>query len=277
MPDETAVSTHYTQGGLLQAIETGVARLGKTPDSVTLDDLGPVDEFHIGGRGASEAFLDQLAIAPDHRVLDIGCGLGGPARFTASRYRCAVEGIDLTAEFVDTGRALNAWVGLEDQVMLVHGSALSMPYGDARFDHAYMMHVGMNIADKSGLFAEAARVLKPRGCFGIYDVMQTGDGEIAYPVPWSGTAETSSLATPGAYREGLEAAGFEIMAERNRRDFAIAFFERMAAQTQQAGGPPPLGLHLVMGQTARLKFANLVANLAAGHVAPIELIARKSG
>jgi len=151
MPTQQDISTHYTHGNLVAAIRSGVESLGKTIDSVTVDDLGPVDEFHTGGRQASEHFIDQLGFTPDMHILDIGCGLGGPARFVASRYRCRVDGIDLTPEYIETGRVICGWVGLDDRISLHQGSALSMPFADGAFDGAYMLHVGMNIEDKAKL------------------------------------------------------------------------------------------------------------------------------
>jgi len=162
------------RNGLVAAIRDGLGKLGKTPATVTVDDLAPVDEFHIGGRQASEAFLAQLALTPNQRVLDIGCGLGGSARFAATRYGCEVTGIDLTGAFVDTGKVLCDWVGLADRVSLLQGSALDMLFESGAFDAAYMLHVGMNIADKRQLCADVHRVLRPGACFGIYDLMRTG-------------------------------------------------------------------------------------------------------
>jgi len=276
MPEHNDVSEHYTHGGLIEAIAVAIDALGKTTDTITVDDLAPVDEFHIGGRRASEEFLDQLSLSAERHVVDIGCGLGGAARFAASRFGCKVTGIDLTDEFVETGRVLSEWVGLDDRISLHQGSALSMPFGDAGFDAAYMLHVGMNIADKAKLFSEVSRVLQPGSLFGIYDVMQTGEGALTFPVPWAATAETSAVAEPENYKALLEAAGFTIVNERNRRDFALAFFDQLRAATQAAGGPAPLGLHVLMGKSTPDKVQNMIANIAAGRIAPVELIARKS-
>ena len=216
MPSQTDVSRHYTRGGLIEAIQAGIATLGKTPQTVTIDDLAPVDEFHIGGRKASVEFLDQLGLTAESQVLDVGCGLGGPARFAASRYRSQVTGIDLTSEFVDTGNTLCTWVGLDSCVTLRQGSALEMPFPDSSFDSAYMIHVGMNIADKETLALEVARVLRPGSLFGIYDVMQTGPGELVYPLPWATRPDLSAVASPERYKAALQAAGYDIVAERNR-------------------------------------------------------------
>lgn len=270
------VAKHYTHGSLIASIRAGIESLGKTTDSVTVDDLAPVDEFHIGGRKSSEEFLGQLGLASEHHVLDVGCGLGGAARFVASRYRCRVTGIDLTQEYVETGRTLCGWVGLDDRVSLHQGSALAMPFPGGDFDGAYMLHVGMNIEDKAQLCSEVSRVLQSGSPFGIYDVMRTGDGELTYPVPWATTAESSALAEPEQYREALRAAGFAVIAERNRRDFALAFFEQLRAKTSAAGGPPPLGLHILMGKNTPDKVRNMIDNISAGRIAPVELIARKA-
>lgn len=274
MPDPDAVSTHYARVGLIETIRSALETLGRSTASVTLDDLAPVDEFHMGGREATEQLVGQLGLAADDRVLDVGCGLGGAARVVAARHGCRVTGIDLTAGYVEAGTALCRWTGLDRRIDLHHGSALAMPFADARFDAAYMMHVGMNVADKAALCAEVRRVLRAGATFGLYDVTRTGEGDLVYPLPWADAAENSVVATPAAYRATLEEAGFEVLRERDRRDFALDFFARMRARAEAAGGAPPLGIHLLMGDGARAKVENMVASLAAGRIAPIEIIAR---
>jgi SAM-dependent methyltransferase len=275
MTGKNEVADHYTHGSLLDAIRTGLETTGKTPETVTIHDLAPIDEFHIGGRIASEEFLGQLALTDGIHALDVGCGLGGGARFAVHQFGCQVSGVDLTPEFVETGQALCGWLGLGDQVHLQQGSALELPFADGHFDAAYMMHVGMNIADKKALFAEVSRVLKPGAVFGVYDVMQTGPGEMTYPVPWASTSATSALAAPQDYKSALESAGFDIKAERNRRDFALQFFADLSAKVAAAGGPPPLGSHILMGEDRAEMVKNMVTNITAGRIAPVEIVARK--
>lgn len=275
MPDKKTVVAHYTHGSLLEAIVAGLRALGKTPATVLLEDLAPVDEFHIGGRVATEDFLDQVHIEAKDHVLDVGCGLGGSSRLAAQRYACRVTGVDLTNEYIETGNALCAWLGLEEFVLLTKGDATATAYADDTFNKAFMLHVGMNIADKPGLARELHRVLKPGGTLGIYDVMRVGDGPMTYPVPWAGDAAGSAVASLAAYREALEAAGFEISAERNRRDFALDFFARLQASPSSAAGPPPLGLHILMGDTAPTKVRNMIENISENRIAPFEIIAQK--
>ncbi|MEZ5658657.1 MAG: class I SAM-dependent methyltransferase [Burkholderiaceae bacterium] len=277
MINEDTLARHYAQGNVLEAITAGIARLGKTPQTVTIDDLAPVDEFHVGGREATSAFLDQLGISGDDHLLDIGCGLGGASRLAAHRYGCRVTGIDLTAEYVQAGNTLCAWLGMADRIRLEQGNATVLMQPAASFDRATMLHVGMNIADKQGLARGVWRVLRPGGVFGIYDLMRVGDGELTFPVPWASEPGASALARPDDYHAALVGAGFEIIGERNRREFALEFYERMRGKAAAAGGPPPLGLHLLMGPQAATKLKNMIQNIARGNIAPIELIARKPG
>lgn len=273
-PSREDVAAHYRVPGLLDAIRAGLAAMGKGPDTVTPDDLAPIEEFHIGGRPATKEVLDQLGLEPGQHVLDIGCGIGGPARFAAHAYGQRVTGIDVTPDYIEIGQTLSRWVGLADRVTLQQGSATDLTFAPATFDAAYMLHVGMNIADKEALCREAARVLKPGALFAVYDVMRLNDQPLKFPVPWAAHAGLSSVAPPSAYRGALKAAGFAVIAERNRRDFAITFFENLRAK-QAAAAPPPLALIQIMGPDAPLKISNLLENLKAGIVGPCEIIARK--
>jgi len=272
---KNSITEHYTHGQLLDRILQGVKAIGKTPATVTVDELAPVDEFHIGGRQASEDFICQLELSADDHTLDIGCGIGGTSRFVASRFGCRVTGIDLTPEFVSTGQSLCDWVGLSSQVELHQGDATEMPFANESFDAAFMLHVGMNIVNKARMFAEVYRLVKPSAIFGIYDVMQTTDEPLTYPVPWSSVPGTSALATQEQYVEALEQTGFDIIKIRDRREFAADFFAETRRRMEQAGGSPPLGVHIAMGDSAPIKISNMVENIAAGRVSPVEIFAAK--
>jgi SAM-dependent methyltransferase len=150
-----------------------------------------------------------------------------------------------------------------------------MPFRTGSFDAAFMLHVGMNIADKAGLFAEVYRLLKPAALFGVYDVMQTGDEALRYPVPWAGTPDSSALATREQYIDALEQAGFDILGVRDRRTFAAGFFAETRRRMEAADGAPSLGVHIAMGDSAAVKISNMVENIAAGRVAPVEILVSK--
>lgn len=277
MPVEEDVARHYTSGNLLERIRQGLAAMGCDPDNPGLDDLKPVDEFHIGGVEATRDLLAQIGLGPAAALLDIGSGLGGPARFIASSTGCHVTGIDLTEEFVATARALSGLTGLGDRTSFVTGSALDLPFAAASFDAATLIHVGMNLPDKLALFKGVARVLRAGGAFAVYDVMRVGPGDLAYPVPWAETAATDFSVPPEAYRAAAEAAGFTIAAERGRCSFALDFFRARQADVAARGGLPPLGIHLLTGVTGPQKMRNMMNNIEAGMVAPVEMICRLGG
>jgi len=273
MEIEQAVARHYAHGSLEEAILSALAAAGKDVNHLTPKDLAPVDEFHVGGRQATMAFAEQFGVRPGMRLLDIGCGLGGAARYFAHEHGCQVTGIDLSGEYVDVANALAARVGLDERVSCELGSALALPFDPESFDAAYMFHVGMNIENKAKLFAEVRRVLASSGRFGIYDVMRLGAGELSYPVPWASGPESSFVADPASYRRLLVAAGFEVVKERDRRDFALEVFAQMRARGA-AAGPAPLGLHIVMGASAALKVRNMIGDISSGLIAPTEMMCR---
>lgn len=273
MEIEQAVARHYAHGSLEQTILDALAAAGKDVNRLTPKDLAPVDEFHVGGRQATMAFAQQFGLRPGMRLLDIGCGLGGAARYFAHEHGCQVTGIDLSGEYVGVANALAARVGLDERVSCQAGSALALPFAPGSFDAAYMFHVGMNIEDKSRLFAQVRRVLTPSGLFGIYDVMRLAAGGLSYPVPWASGPESSFVADAASYRRLLVAAGFEVLQERDRRDFALEVFAQMKARGADAGRAP-LGLHIVMGANAGQKVKNMIADIGAGLITPTELICR---
>jgi len=275
MSYDKTVADHYLHGDLINAIKAALPALGKTIESVTIEDLAPVDEFHIGGRIATDNLVAQLNFSEQHHVLDVGCGLGGASRYVARKYKSRVTGIDLTPEYIETGKVLCDWLNLDGAVTLEQGSALSMPFQDEMFDGAYMLHVGMNVEDKNSLFAEICRVLKPGAYFGVYDIMRQQDGELAYPVPWATQSTNSKLSTPDQYKKSLADAGFEFSVENNRRTFALEFFKQLRANTKANGGPPPLGLHTLMQATTAEKVGNMVENISNNLIAPVEIIVKK--
>lgn len=268
---EEAVAQHYSHGALEEQILGALSTIGIDPEHLQADQLAPVDEFHIGGRAATVALVDQMDLRPGLRVLDVGSGLGGTARYLAQNHRVTVTGIDLTDEYVQVARSLTRRAGLGEQVTFHQGSATALPFNDHSFDRACMLHVGMNIADKQTLFAELQRVLTADGTLGIYDVMRTGTTNVTYPVPWASTPATSFLVEPAHYREQLAKVGLSVALERDRREFGVTFFRQLRAMIAETG-PPTLGLHIVMGQDAATKVANMIDNLERASIAPVEMI-----
>ena len=270
---ENAVAGHYGAPNLLDRIYAGLEAAGADLANLTLEDLEPVDEFHIGRHKATIHAVSRLSPIADDHVLDIGCGIGGAARYLAQATGCRVTGVDLTPEYIEIAQALTEKTGLGGKVTYETASALDMPFADGAFDKAITLHVAMNIHDRAGLYGEIARVLKPGATFCVYDVMKQGDEPIVYPVPWAETAETSHLTTPDEMRFLLDDAGFKVLEVEDRSDFARQFFKQIMATA--GDGPPPLGLNLLMGANAPVKFANAVDNLEQRRIAVVQIIARR--
>lgn len=254
------VSIHYSgDSDLAGAIADRLRDAGKDIGRLTTADLGTVDEFHIRGRKATLELGALLNLDAASHVLDIGSGLGGPARTLAETYGCHVTGIDLTQAFCDAATALSAWVGLSDLVDFRQGDATSLPFGDAMFDAAMTVHVAMNIAAKDRMYAEARRVLKPGSRFIAYDVLQGEGGDVLYPVPWAREPSISHLATPEAMKSLLSDAGFRIVGIEDSTEESQCWFEEMA--TRMAGATPAVTFQTFLGNDFAAMARNQVINL----------------
>jgi SAM-dependent methyltransferase len=274
MTDEHRISGHYSSGKLMERLRALLAAEDIDPDHPTVEQLAPFDHFHGRGLEATQEAANLVAATPADRLLDVGSGIGGPARYFARRFGCRVTGIDLTVEFCDVARTLTRAVGLADRVAFEQGNALAMPFADASFDGAYSMNVSMNIADKAGLYGEIRRVLKPGAWFVLAEIAQGPAGPPTYPTPWARTAETSFLATPQETRETLAAAGFAVVQWRDTAAEAAAFTARARAMIARGEKPPFHAVYLIHGDLAREMAANGARDLAAGKIIPIEILCR---
>ena len=189
------VRGHYRRQGLADGVLHALEQSGVDMTSLTASDLAPIDQLHAGGAPATAHLLGQLALDPQTRLLDVGCGIGGPARLAAAGSSSPVVGVDLSPDFVEAARILTDRVGLTRLVEHQVSSGESLAFRDASFDRAMMIHVGMNIPDKAAVFAEVRRVLRPGGVFGLYEQMRTADGELPYPLPWSEDERCSFVET----------------------------------------------------------------------------------
>lgn len=267
-----AVSQFYTGAGdLLASITSALDAAGVDRASLRPSDLASVDEFHIRGRAATLEIAAALGLDSGSRVLDLGSGLGGPARTLAELTGCSVTGVDLTPEFCDVATALSTWTGLSDLTRFQVGDATATGLPDEAFDAAMTIHVAMNIPDKAALHAEAFRVLRPRGRFVVYDVLQGEGGDVHYPVPWAAGPSTSFLATPGQMRASLAEAGFDVVSEVDSSDDSLSWFRDVRARIER-DGPPPVTFATFLGASFGQMVANQVANLAERRIRTVSYV-----
>jgi ubiquinone/menaquinone biosynthesis C-methylase UbiE len=270
MDVEAEVARHYAQSDLTATVLDALRRAGKNPEALGTADLAGVDEFHLGWGPQTREFASTLGLGPGTAVLDVGSGVGGPARHFAEAYGCDVTGIDLTPAFVELANELTARTGLAGRARFVVGSALAMPFEPASFDVATLLHVGMNIADKAALFREVRRVLRPGGRFAVYDVMRKREGELPMPMPWADSLATSFVETPATYRALLEAAGFRVTGERDWTSFVLEVAAERRARLATEG-IPVVGLQLIMGPAGIEKLRSVADCVASGLLGPIEI------
>lgn len=271
----TDISAHYARGDLMGRLRAVLLADGIDPDHPTIEALASYDHFHGRGLEATEELANLLTVSVTDHLLDIGSGIGGPARYIAKRFGARITGIDLTAEFCAVARHLTRTLGLADRVDFKQGDALAMPFADASFDGAYSMNVAMNIADRAGFYAEIHRVLRPGGWLVLSEIAEGPNGRPAYPTPWARTAESSFLATPAQTREGLEAAGFTVSSLRETTEQALAFGARSRAMVERGEKPPHRAVQLIHGDLAQEAMANTARGLAESRLVPIEVFCRK--
>jgi sarcosine/dimethylglycine N-methyltransferase len=255
------VRDHYRATGLTERLKTALPALGHEDQRFTPQQLAGLDQFHTRGLMATAELAALAGITADMPVLDVGAGIGGPARFLAATYGCQVTGVDLSEPFVEAARYLTERTGQSEQVSFQTASALELPFEDGGFEVVMLQHVAMNISDRARLYREIRRVLKSRGRFATFDIVSNG-GEPHYPLPWARTPETSFLLTATATRETIEPAGFRTLVWQDDTEAAKTWI----TQLRESGPPPSPNLGTVMGPDILQMSMNLGRNLMEGRL-----------
>jgi SAM-dependent methyltransferase len=255
------VRDHYRATGLTERLKAALAVFGPDDQPLAPEQLGGLDQFHTRGLAATAELAKLAGITASMSVLDVGAGIGGPARFLAARHGCRVVGVDLSEPFVEAARYLTARTGQSGQVSFQVASAVALPFDDGRFDAVLLQHVAMNISERARLYREIRRVLKPGGRFATFDVV-LDRGAPHYPVPWARTPDTSFLMTEAATNEVIERAGFRTVAWQDDTEVAKTWF----AQLRASGPPPSPNLGVVMGPDFAALAGNLGRSLMEGRV-----------
>ena len=269
------VAAHYTHGTLMDAILAKLAEAGIALDGLTAQDLAPMDHLHGRGREATDEMIARLQPQPGQHLIDIGCGVGGPARYLAATTGARVSGIDLTPEFIAVADELATMTGLSDKADFQVGDALNLPFDASAFDAGYTQNVSMSVPDKARFFAEAARVLKPGARFVAGEVAQGPGGDVIYPVPWAMTAEISHLTTPEETAAILEDAGFRVEAMHDSTDQAMAYNQAARTRAKEQGAPI-LNPLVILRENALERMRNSARNVAQGRAIPVEFVCIRS-
>jgi ubiquinone/menaquinone biosynthesis C-methylase UbiE len=272
--DSDKVNNHYSSDDLNTKILLALSSVGKDPDRLTIDDLVPIDEFHVRGRNATVDLARDLGLDKNMRVLDVGCGLGGAARYLAHTFGCHVTGVDLNPDYCRVAADLTRRIGLESLVSFQQGNATNLPFPDASFDIVWTQHTAMNVPDKSLFYQELWRVLKPGGRLALYDILAGAGGEVYFPVPWAREPSISYLQTAQQLLDRLTETGFAIEVWRDVTETGRSWFRHMRDKTCQEG-PPSFGLQLLLGDDFRAMAHNQMLNLEEERIALIEAVIRR--
>jgi len=268
---EETVNAHYSQKDVGENILEALEKAGKDIEALTVEDLAPIEEFHIGGRKPTLELARLAELSEGMRVADVGCGIGGPARALAHYFGCEVVGVDLTEAFCTAASLLTERTGLAHKVTIRHGSALDLPLEDHSVDVVWMQHVGMNIQDKAGLFNELRRVLGPYGKLALYEVFAGPEPAEYFPVPWASGPEMSHLFSPEETQKSLRNAGFRVEVWNDVTQDATNWF-RAAMEKSMKDGPPPLSRGILMGPEFPIKAANVLRNLEEDRLRVVQAI-----
>ena len=268
MVGRSDVLENYAADGLSEAVlERATARAGG--GSLTAEHLAPFDQFHLAGSVATSWVEAQLGAGPGEAVLDVGSGLGGPARQLAGATGAHVTGVDLTPHHVDGAAALSRSVRMQDRTTFVLGDATRLPFGRGAFDAAVMLFVGMNVEDKPALFGQVRHVLRDGGRFVVFDPVRIGDGQPAFPVPWAAGPTGSHLASREEYCAALTEAGFQVEAQRGWCAEVVQLAEQ---QDSDLEARVAMG-RLQYGDEAPVRFGNLMAAVRGGVLQPRMFVA----
>jgi sarcosine/dimethylglycine N-methyltransferase len=244
----------YTETDLVAAIE----RLaGVDIGALTHAQRDGIDQFHSGGAQAVDRLLSGLDLTAGMTVLDVGSGLGGPARQIARTTGCRVVGVDITPSYVSAAQALSAAAGLAEQAQFLCTDIANLDRAD--FDAAYTMHVQMNVADKSTFFTDIAQRLRPRAPLATFEVCRAGPAEPDLPLPWSLDGTDSHLASPAELLDTIQGSGFNPADWVDDTAWVAAWFQELGTRLAAAATQATLPALLTDGPTRMMNLATALS------------------
>ncbi len=272
-----AIKEHYGQFRLEDSVKAAYEKAGM--EKITHDDTAPLDEFHIRGRQATREMAEMAGIKPGMEILDLGCGIGGPARTLATEYGCHVTGVDIIEEYCKVATILTEKVGLQDKVGFLHRDMMEYPFEDEKFDGVITFHTTMNIEDKKRLFRSIYKVLKPEGSYVLYEICSGSVYPPVYPVPWAGDNSINFLINPEEYRRLLKETGFTEYCWKDATDLSLKWYSNLIKKSGKKNGQTRKkpGIQLVMGKNTHEKMRNVVKNMKENRIRVIQAVMKKQG
>lgn len=257
------VPLYHRGESLCERVFDALGRNGKDTHSLAREDVGGIDEFHPGGREATRDLARLAGLTRGMEVLDLGCGLGGPARTLHAEIGCRLTGVDHNEEYLDLAEALSEATRMGGEVQFHQGDALDLPFADRSFDVVWVQHAAVQVEDKPAMLAEVRRVLRGGGRLALYEPWAGPNASPRhFPVPWTDTESGCYLVSPEDLRAAVQAEDLECFLWEDRSRVALR-----SVHEALGGGvfihpsdPPPLGLNLVVSRAAERR-SNLTGDL----------------
>ena len=274
MVDSSDVENFWTRGDIHSRIHKAMSEAGLNDKKLEIEDLFPIDQYHARGIAATVDLGKRMPIQENQKIIDIGCGLGGPARYFAKQFQCFITGIDITSSFVEIGNRFNKLTSMSNSVSLQVGNGEALNFENETFDGGYSQHVTMNIKNRKKFFLEAYRVLK-KGTFFAFSEHGLGpERNPIFPLPWADTSEMSFLLSPESTISLLKEIGFYDIQIIETSEKYILGYEKMIS-TKPEKEESILGIHVIGGTTMKQRSINSMKSIKEKRTLPFEIVCKK--
>ena len=264
----------WTRGNLHLRVREAMIEANLIDKKLEIEDLFPIDQYHARGIAATVDLGKRMPISKGNKILDIGCGLGGPARYYAKKFECFITGIDITPSFIELGNEFNQLTSMSNKIDLKVGNGEILELEDNTFDGAYSQHVTMNVAQRDRFFSEAYRVLKKESFFAFTEHGLGPIGEPIFPLPWANTESMSYLLTPNETILLLNEVGFYDIEIIETGDKYMSGYEKLVNQTNTKK-TPILGIHVIGGTSMKERSINSLNSIKEKRTFPFEILCKK--
>ena len=268
------VDKFWTRGKLKERISIALEKSNLNKKSLNIEDLQPIDQYHARGIEATKELADKLNIKKDDAIIDVGCGLGGPARYFAKRFNCKVMGIDITPTFIEVGNDFNLRTNMTKQVTLKISDGNTLPFDKEKFNGAICQHVTMNIKNRNLFFSEIYRVLKRNSFFALSEHGLGPKGNPLLPLPWADKQDMSFLKTPESTTKILKMVGFKNITLVETGEKYMKGYEK-SLKTNENSKVPALGMHVIGGESMFERQKNSMLSIKEKRTLPFEILCIK--
>ena len=269
------IDQFWTRGNLKERIDNALNQSGLNKRSLKIEDLHPIDQYHARGIAATKELAEKIDIKENQSIIDVGCGLAGPARYFADKFKCNVYGVDITPAFIEAGKDFNKRTNMDDKVHLQVSDGNTLPFHNDKFDGAISQHVTMNIENRESFFKEIFRVLKKDMFFAFSEHGLGPKENPIFPLPWADNEDMSFLIKPDLTIELLKKIGFKNILFLETGKKYVEGYEKYL-KSKRTSDIPTLGMHVIGGQTMFERQKNSMLSIKEERTLPFEIICYKN-